>query len=86
MVNLIVSENYTLFNTFYEGRSILYSNYVKLRDSKGLTDYQVAKLAGIERSTLYEWGRGTYTPKLDKMSKIAKALDVTLIDLIGETT
>ena len=64
----------------------MYSNYVKLRDSKGLTDYQVAKLAGIERSTLYEWGRGTYTPKLDKMSKIAKALDVTLIDLIGETT
>ena len=63
----------------------MYETYVKRRDSKGMTDYQVAKLAGIERSTLYEWGRGTYTPKLEKLSKIAKALGVSLFDLIGET-
>lgn len=63
----------------------MYRKYAAFRDEKGLTDYQVAKLAGIERSTIYEWGRGTYTPKVDKIAKIARVLGVKITDLIEDS-
>lgn len=56
----------------------MYAKYAKLRDEKGLTDYKVAKETGIPRSTLYEWGRGMYEPKLDKIVKLAKFFGVPL--------
>ena len=65
-----------------------YENYRKIRDEKGLTDYKVAKGTGISTSTFAEWkktenGRG-YTPKLDKLSKIAEFLDVPLSKLVND--
>lgn len=55
---------------------ISYEEYVKFRDSKGLKDSDVARLAGIPQATLSEWKRGKYTPKYEKMTKIEQVLGV----------
>lgn len=60
----------------------MYERYAALRDAKGVTDYRVAKDLGFSRTTLIEWGKGTYTPKLDKLSKIAHYFEVPLEELI----
>ena len=56
----------------------MYEKYSRLRDAKGLNDHQVVLAAGLTPSTMYEWRRGTYTPKVDKLAKIAKVLEVPL--------
>lgn len=61
-----------------------YTNYARLRDTKGLTDYKVCKDTGIARSTMSDWKRGVYTPKLDKIMRIADFFEVPLDELLGE--
>ena len=59
----------------------MYKIYERIRDEKKMTDYEVAKKAGIATATLSSWkydGKKEYgyTPKIDKLMKIADALDV----------
>lgn len=61
-----------------------YEKYAKLRDDRGLTDYQVAKLTGISSATLSEWKSGSYIPKIDKIIKIADLFNVSLDSLLRE--
>ena len=61
----------------------MYSNYVRLRDARGLTDYRVAKETGIATATLTAWKNGLYTPKADKLQKIAAFFGVTIDELIN---
>ena len=56
----------------------MYDNYAKIRDSKGLKDYNVAKGTGISPGTFGDWKAGNYTPKVDKLQKIADFLGVSL--------
>lgn len=65
-----------------------YKNYVRIRDSMGVNDAWVAKKSGVATATLSEWkktenGAG-YTPKLNKLTAIASALEVPLSELIKE--
>lgn len=60
----------------------MYTKYAKIRDEKGLTDYKVSKATGIRSSTLSEWKNGRYTPKLDKIAKIAAFLGVEIGEII----
>ena len=62
---------------------ITYEEYCKIRDSKGLRDGDVAKKAGIQASTFSEWKKGKCTPKYEKMSKIAAALDMEYSECVG---
>lgn len=62
---------------------ITYEEYCKIRDSKGLRDGDVAKKAGIQASTFSEWKKGKCTPKYEKMSKIAAALDMEYSEFVG---
>ena len=50
---------------------------MRLRDT-GQTAYKVSKATGIATSTLTAWKKGEYVPKLDKLSKIADYLGVTV--------
>lgn len=59
-----------------------YPKYAQIRDEKGLTDYQVSKGTGILTSTLSEWKNGRYTPKVDKIAKIAAFLGVDIGEII----
>lgn len=62
----------------------MYQNYAKLRDEKGLKDYDIAKLSGVATATLSCWKNGHYTPKIPKLRKIADVLGVTVDELIKE--
>lgn len=44
----------------------------------------VARECGIDPSTISHWKKGLYTPKLDKLQKIADYFDVTVGYLKGE--
>jgi transcriptional regulator with XRE-family HTH domain len=61
----------------------------RLRDSreqKGLTWYRLAKLSGIPKQTLARLEQPTSNPTLDTLRRLAKALDVTVAELVeGET-
>lgn len=56
----------------------MYEKYVKLRDSKGLTDYKVSLDTGITKSTFTDWKNGRSEPKLEKLAKIAEYFGVTV--------
>lgn len=60
----------------------MYSVYEKLRNERGMTDYQVCQETGIATATLSSWKAGRYTPKVDKLLKIAKLFNVTVTDLL----
>ena len=56
----------------------MYEIYCKLRDLKGLKDADVVRGTGITKSTFSSWKSGKYTPKNDKLQKIADFLGVSL--------
>lgn len=61
----------------------MYEIYAKMRDSRGFTDYQVCKETGIPTSAMSGWKSGRFTPKVDKMVKIAKLFHVSMDELLG---
>ena len=48
-----------------------YMKYYNLLLEKNVTSYEVAKRTGIALSTLSAWKANNYTPKVDKLAKIA---------------
>lgn len=56
----------------------MYSRYAQLRDARGLTDYAIAQETGIATATLSSWKNGVYTPKIDKLSVLARFFGVSL--------
>lgn len=54
----------------------MYQKYERLRNEKGVTDYEVSKNTGVSTATLSEWKKGTYQPKIEKISLIAKYFGV----------
>ena len=63
----------------------MYDKFEKLLAEKKLTPYQVSKATGVATSTLTEWKKGSYTPKLDKIAKIANFLGVSIEYFVGGT-
>ena len=63
----------------------MYWKYERLRNMAHLTDYKVAKAAGIGQSTLSDWKHGRSKPKFDKLKKIADALGVP-VSVFAEPT
>lgn len=55
-----------------------HEKYDSLRAKKGVTDYEVAKETGVRTSTLSNWKAGRYTPKIDKIKKIADYFGVPI--------
>lgn len=61
---------------------LTYERYAEYRDALDLTDYKISHLCGIAQSTLSEWKRGKYTPKIDKMVKIAECLGIPIEEVL----
>ena len=55
-----------------------YDVFEKLCNSRDVTPYRVAKETGVSTSTLSSWKTGRYTPKQDKLQKIADYFGVTV--------
>ena len=61
----------------------MYKIFEQLLQLKGVTAYQVSKETGISQATLSSWKKGTYTPKQDKLQKIADYFGVSIDYLLG---
>lgn len=62
----------------------MYEKYAKLRDERELTDYRVSMDTGVSAQTISAWKKGDYTPKLDKIKKLADYFGVSIEELIGD--
>lgn len=51
---------------------------LKVLETKGMTEYQLCKQAGISSSTFSTWKKKDRAPDTLRMPKIAEALDVSL--------
>jgi len=61
----------------------IYDRYVEIRDARGVSDYAVAKACGIGRSTFSDWRAGKSIPRIEKLTKIAAFLNVSLDYLVN---
>lgn len=62
----------------------LANNIKKLRETKGLSQEKLARLADVANNTLIKMESGeNKNPTLDTLKKVAKALDVSVDDLIN---
>jgi transcriptional regulator with XRE-family HTH domain len=61
----------------------MYEIFEQLRHKKGISVYRVSKDTGVSQATLSAWKAGEYTPKQDKLQKIADYFDVSLDYLLG---
>ena len=62
----------------------LANNIKKLREAKGLSQEKLARLADVANNTLIKMESGeNKNPTLDTLKKVAKALDVSVDDLIN---
>ena len=61
----------------------LAKNIERLRKAKGLSQEKLARLADVANNTLIKMESGeNQNPTLDTLKKVAKALDVSVDDLI----
>ena len=56
----------------------MYEIFEKLLKEHGITAYRVSKETGVTTATLTSWKQGKYTPKPEKMQKIADYFGVSL--------
>lgn len=61
----------------------MYDIFEKLCAEKGVTPYRVCKETGLTTSTISNWKAGRYTPKTDKLQKIADYFGVSIEFLMG---
>ena len=53
----------------------------KLRESKGLSQQDLAAKCNFEKSTMSRLETGRVNPTLSTLEKVAKALDVSIVEL-----
>lgn len=61
-----------------------YDKYRKIRDARGLTDYQVSCATGISRTVISQWKTGKHRPRLETLIKIGRYLDIPLEEVVSE--
>lgn len=59
------------------------NNVVKLREARGLTQEALAQKTGLNRVTLARLERAQHPPNLETLDRIARALHVSLAELVG---
>lgn len=56
----------------------------QLINSKGLNQKDLAEMAHVSQATISKWIKGELSPKVKSVEPLAKALDLTVGDLIGD--
>lgn len=56
-------------------------NIKNKRESKGLTQEELGKMLGVNRSTVAMWETGEAMPRADKLPELAKILGCSIDDL-----
>ena len=57
-----------------------YKKYEECRNRKHMTNQDVSYATRLCPATFTNWKQGKYTPKIDKLEKIAEAIGVTAND------
>lgn len=65
------------------GNKIFGKNLKSLRESKNLTQEELAELIGVEYQTISRIETGLYFTSYDNLQKIAQVLDITISDLFN---
>lgn len=60
-----------------------YEHFKKLCDDAKVRPSEVSRATGVATSTLTEWKKGSYTPKADKLQKIAEYFGVSVDYLLS---
>lgn len=55
-----------------------YEKFQKICEERNVTVYEVSSRSGVATSTLSCWKNGKYTPKIDKIQKIAEFFNVPI--------
>ncbi len=63
-----------------------YDMFKKLCEEKNVKPSNVSKATGIPTSTLTNWKKGKFTPKIDKLQKIADYFNVPLSYLTSDSS
>lgn len=64
----------------------MYDEYAKIRDSRGLTDSEVAEKCGVSQSIFSRWKAGKSSPSKKTRFKISQALGIPMTThFIGKT-
>lgn len=63
-----------------------YENFARLCELSDVKPSQVSKATGISTATLSSWKKGLYTPKNDKLQKIADFFQVPIEYIRGESS
>lgn len=50
---------------------------------RGISQKDLGKMLGVSTMSISQWERGVRKPKIDTIAKIAKALNVNMIDLMN---
>lgn len=61
----------------------MYEKFEKLLKQWEVTAYQVSKETGVSQATLSSWKAGKYTPKIDKLKKLADYFGVPIEELMA---
>ncbi len=63
---------------------MLADNLVMLRNLKGMTQEQVAEVAGISRQSYAKWEQGETVPDIEKCDRLAKLYGISIDALIHQ--
>ena len=63
---------------------MLADNLVMLRNLKGMTQEQVAEVAGISRQSYAKWDQGETVPDIEKCDRLAKLYGISIDALIHQ--
>ena len=64
----------------------MYDEYAKIRDSRGLTDSEVAEKCGVSQSIFSRWKTGKSSPSKKTRYKISQALGIPMTThFVGQT-
>lgn len=62
---------------------MLNDNLVRIRKEHGLTQEALAVKLGVVRQTISKWEKGLAVPDAEMLCRIADALEVSVVDLLG---
>lgn len=63
---------------------MLFENIKRIRKARNLTQDEVAEACGVDRATISKWETGEFSPRVDKLVKLANILGCTVDELLEE--
>lgn len=63
-----------------------FERFKKLCDAHGITPTQLGKKLGIDAATFSHWKKGSYSPKYEKLAKIAEYFNVSVEYIVDGKT